>query len=1051
MTDTRRWLESRHLRLSEAGQRALAQLERMEPSSREALLVRGDEFANTSVALAHAWLVAAAEARTALTPGDVGRWERGVVELMGSGGAGRAAAVAYLTLSPLAIGSLSQDTLETWIRVVGELQGRTQRLAASFVEITGRVLTAQGNAVGADVLRAWGDAVAHALSASRWRGEFLAGRLIETGEALIPVLSPAAVTSWAHVLSAIGQSGRTPRCPEIPQAVLSLEPTLCARVLAATAAAAAADAAAGERMLEALPRAVLSLSPLPAASLLDALDVAGPRSGLAEAVALLAATLHETPATTVAAVLAHASDIARAFPRGLPAYLRTADRAHEQGGPKGIALWVARGIELGARNEKAGIAHFQLETRTAHKLLVQHSTAIAFEEIQPVMQRYSLMIARLPLHLACGSGIWLRPPLSAPEERSVRLPERVDLFETSEENQLFYKVAVAHAAGRWQFGTYDVRIERLAGHGIAYETDRTEGDVIAFIDSFPNPLLAAGLFVVLEGARVDAALAREFKGLGADLDRLGGLYASLPLPTADRAVDTLVEALFLLSVGRVPANRLPSRLRNVSSTAERAVARLQRPAATAYDSADLLIRLYRLLAFASAIAARDEDVAALIEIGGATIIDPLDYSEGGFSAGSSQLGTQSDGPSVEIDTEGPVTSKQLRLQLDHDAPTTIGGIPLTPEQLKQLIEDGVDLEIVEGHGEDQAALGLYITDLLGKLPAERIEHLRRMIEAGDIASVRAWLAAERGRDFHYYDEWDYQIRDYRRRWCRLAEIEIEGDGGRYVGSVLARWTDLIARVRREFLLMRPEQFRKVRGMEDGEDFDINALVEAHADRRTRRSTSERLYIARRREERDVATLFLIDMSASTDEPVVKGDGAKPERRVIEVTKDALIVMAAVLHELGDAYAVYGFSGHGRENVECYPVKTFAERWGPTVRARIGGVEPKRSTRMGAALRHAGRKLSAVSARARHLLLLSDGFPQDYDYGEDRRSNVYGIRDTTVALQELETQGIKTFCITVDPAGHDYLRDMCPTSRYAVLEDVETLPEEMPRIYRAVTR
>ena len=133
------------------------------------------------------------------------------------------------------------------------------------------------------------------------------------------------------------------------------------------------------------------------------------------------------------------------------------------------------------------------------------------------------------------------------------------------------------------------------------------------------------------------------------------------------------------------------------------------------------------------------------------------------------------------------------------------------------------------------------------------------------------------------------------------------------------------------------------------------------------------------------------------------------------------------------------------------MKTFAERWGPTVRARIGGIEPKRSTRMGAALRHAGRKLDAVSARARHLLLLSDGFPQDYDYGEDRRSNVYGIRDTMVALQELEARGIKTFCITVDPAGHDYLGEMCPASRYAVIEDVEALPEELPRIYRSVTR
>ena len=96
-------------------------------------------------------------------------------------------------------------------------------------------------------------------------------------------------------------------------------------------------------------------------------------------------------------------------------------------------------------------------------------------------------------------------------------------------------------------------------------------------------------------------------------------------------------------------------------------------------------------------------------------------------------------------------------------------------------------------------------------------------------------------------------------------------------------------------------------------------------------------------------------------------------------------------------------------------------------------------------------MARVSAKARHLILLSDGFPQDYDYGDDRTSNVYGLRDTTVALQELEAQGVHTFCITVDPAGHDYLREMCSGARYAVIDDVEDLPLELPRIYRTVTR
>ena len=112
-----------------------------------------------------------------------------------------------------------------------------------------------------------------------------------------------------------------------------------------------------------------------------------------------------------------------------------------------------------------------------------------------------------------------------------------------------------------------------------------------------------------------------------------------------------------------------------------------------------------------------------------------------------------------------------------------------------------------------------------------------------------------------------------------------------------------------------------------------------------------------------------------------------------------MIMAEALEEIGDAYAIYGFSGHGRTNVEFYLVKSFNESLSATVKGRIGALEPKRSTRMGTALRHAIEKLASVTSRSRHIILLSDGFPQDFDYGQDRRSNVYGLRDTTVALRE----------------------------------------------------
>jgi nitric oxide reductase activation protein len=214
------------------------------------------------------------------------------------------------------------------------------------------------------------------------------------------------------------------------------------------------------------------------------------------------------------------------------------------------------------------------------------------------------------------------------------------------------------------------------------------------------------------------------------------------------------------------------------------------------------------------------------------------------------------------------------------------------------------------------------------------------------------------------------------------------------------------------------------------------------------------------------------MSASTDEPIVpmvrqyveedqddwlamwKKRPVTPQptpRRIIDVTKEALVLMAEALEEIGDAYAIYGFSGQGRDNVEFYHVKSFAEALSPTVKGRIGAITPKRSTRMGTALRHSLEKLKDLSCRVKLLVLLSDGFPQDMDYGTDRRSITYGIRDTMMALREADRAGVLTFCLTVDKAGHDYLREMCEPSRYLVLEDVSSLPTELPKVYQRYIR
>jgi hypothetical protein len=1058
------WLESRHLGRSDEGRAALAALEQLDRASAESVIARGDALANVSVSLAHAWFIAAAPLMLS-DAGRYSRWQQLVDRVGGPEAGARAVVQALLELDANALMGGPESDREAFVQSIEIIRNASERLAATFVEYFGPQLA---NGPGTARIRAWAQAVIDTAASTKWRGEFLATRWMETGASTVARLDADAVHDWALLFSAIGSAGRTARCPDLPPAIDRLNPAVQRAVFAAGLQRSKRDVAQAETLVHALT-AIAGETPTQTTELfLEAVDHRPHGAGLADALTLIPALRHELGDEPLLELARCAKTLSGEFPQGLPSLIRSFDRAWEQGGKDGIFAWMSRGVEIGRDNESAGIAHFRLESRTAHKMLIEHSTGISFDEVEQVLQRYLRMMARRSLRLSSGPGIWLHPPLAAPEDRLVRLPDRVDLCAMAEDNQTFFKLATAHAAGRWEYQTYEFRISEHLRRGLPIppppedadeqscgENSRDTDDIVAFLDLFPNPLLAVGLFTLLDGIRIDSHLRRDFPGLARDYARIGRHYAENPPPAArERSSEELLEAVFLQSVGAFAVDELPGRLAAHAADAASVVAELSKPGAEVYDSTRLLMSLYWTLAFAEARGAEDDDFAGTVDFGGATVVDPAEYLDG-EGAAPPMVGGQEDAPTLAIETEEDLLPQEIRMELDESEQAwTTGGVPLTPDEIRDLIERGVDLKITEGQGDQQGSLGLYITDLLGKLPSETAAKLRELANNGDDAGVRAWLARERGTKFDLYDEWDYHIGDYRRQWCRLSEEDIPGDGGEYFHSALARSAELVQTIKREFLMMRPEQFRKVRGMEDGEEFDLNALVDAHADRHSRQTPTERIYVARKREERDVATLFLLDMSASTDEPLsgtyVVTDDA-PVRRVIDVTKDTLVVMATVLNEIGDAYAIYGFSGHGRKNVEFYRAKSFSESLGPAVRNRLGGIEPKRSTRMGTALRHAAGKLARVSTRARHLILLSDGFPQDFDYGDDRTSNVYGIRDTTMAIQELEALGIKTFCITIDPAGHDYLQEMCPASKYAVIDDIEELPREMPRIYRAVTR
>lgn len=347
--------------------------------------------------------------------------------------------------------------------------------------------------------------------------------------------------------------------------------------------------------------------------------------------------------------------------------------------------------------------------------------------------------------------------------------------------------------------------------------------------------------------------------------------------------------------------------------------------------------------------------------------------------------------------------------------------------------------------------------------------------AGLVLPVRGSRAGADVRTY-VYDEWDFRAGAHRTAWCRVLEERLTGDDPSFIADVRNRHRALRSEVRRRFSRLRPEQLVRVPRSVDGEELDLDAAIEAIIDRRSGAPVDDRLQVRRDRAARDVATLFLVDLSASTSSPVEIADPEpappvdpeddplsyapiwdpdlpppEPPRRVIDVAKDAVALMSDALTELGDRHAIYGFSGTGRENVQVQVAKGLDDPASPATWAAVDAMRPLRYTRMGPAVRHATAKLAADAARTRLLIVISDGYPQDVDYGEDARDRDYGMHDTARALADAEAAGIDTFCLTIDPAGHDYLREMAPERRYLVIDDVEALPAELAKVYFELSR
>ena len=292
------------------------------------------------------------------------------------------------------------------------------------------------------------------------------------------------------------------------------------------------------------------------------------------------------------------------------------------------------------------------------------------------------------------------------------------------------------------------------------------------------------------------------------------------------------------------------------------------------------------------------------------------------------------------------------------------------------------------------------------------------------ASAAAATAPERLN----YPEWDWRAGGYRDPGATVLLLPAAPGPRQWIDDTLAARRGMLYEIRRRFELLRAQRVRLHRQL-DGDEVDMAAFIESRAALRAGGALDQRLYKSERRSRRDLAVLLLVDVSGSTDGLVGAG------QRIIDVEREALLLVCIALEGMRAPYSVQAFSGEGPSGVVVRNIKAFDERYDDTVAQRIAGLEPEHYTRAGAALRHATALLMREPAEHRLLLLLSDGKPNDVDAYEGR----YGVEDMRQAVSEARLSGIAPFCLTVDRQAASYLPAVFGPHHYALLSRPERLP------------
>ena len=560
------------------------------------------------------------------------------------------------------------------------------------------------------------------------------------------------------------------------------------------------------------------------------------------------------------------------------------------------------------------------------------------------------------------------------DTETIYLPAITALLEESKDNFLIYKASVAFLWAQIQFGTFRIDFDEIL------DCDDTEAQLKKL--------------ATLETVRLEACLQRELPGLHRDMQLLKNKTTSSDteshsddwqqiidrLSNDNASINDTIECLELISESQCPDSHCYQGILKLDQVAEVMHKRIEK------EKAYFRIALSEL---AKESLKKNDDSSEDVEVNEATTFN---------------IKTRDD--------KQQINSGHVELELE-------GELVAIPDHVKELMTS-------------------IIVDF-GEIPPEHLhaagpgEYDLKKYEEEILNPKDVWQGTYHEEGAELYNEWNFKRQHYHKNWCVLRELEIEPVYDDFVADTLTKHKGLLKNLRHTFEILRGED-KLLKRQVYGDDIDIDALVEAYADVKSGMEMNDRLFTKMHKEERNVAVMFMVDMSGST-----KG-------WINEAERESLILLSEVIQILGDRFAIYGFSGVTRKRCELYKIKAFDEDYSDEIKARISNIQPKDYTRMGVFIRHMTRIFNQVDASTKLLITLSDGKPDDYDTYRGE----YGVEDTRQALYEAHRDGIHSYCITIDEQARDYLPHMYGAANYSVIDDVAQLPLKVSDIYRKLT-